>query len=340
MTITRLWQAGFESNGTSSHTGEFSAVTGGTVSSTYAKSGTYSFRTSITDHGDVIVNTSQLRTGFHARGFKLISNSYPASIVACRTATANLVAFKVKNTSTLALVIGTTEQVTFAFASPTTEFKHFGLDVKIDASAGWAVAYIDGIEVMRYEGNTGNAAIVNVRYGEATDGFGNDYTYYDDCLIDDTTGEAAAAPVPDRRFYPLTPNGNGTYSEGAGSDGNSTDNYLLVDDRPHNSDTDYVVLSAADQRETYAMTTATLPTGFTFAALIPYVYARKTDAEVATQLALLLRGGSTDAEGTAQNLATSYAWLWERFTTKPGGGAWTQSDIDAIEAGYQGEGTF
>lgn len=342
MTITRLWQAGLESDGTNSHLGEFSSVSSSvnvTTSSTYAKSGTYSLRFPVgNDYATQLIGSSQARTGFHVRGLELITDLLPAYIVAFRT-TANLVGIRVKNSTTLALWVGATEQDTYAFATPTSDFNHFGLDVKVDATAGWAVAYIDGVEVMRFEGNTGSDAITSVRYGDAINGF-KAYTYCDDLLIDDTTGETAAAPVPDRRFEPLTPNGNGTYSEGTGSDGNSTDNYLLVDDRPHNSDTDYIELDTADERELYTVTTTSPPAGFIFAALIPFAYAKKTDGAVATQLAPLLRLGSVDLEGTAQNLSTSYAMVWERFAAKPGGGAWTQTDIDAVEVGYQGEGTF
>ena len=340
MTITRIWQAGLESNGTNSHAGEFSAVTDGiATSSTYAKTGTYSMRINGSDYADVAVpSTSQLRSGLHVRGLTLLNNTSPANILSFRSSTAALVGLRVKNDTTLALMIGAVEQDTVAFASPTTEFSHFGLDAKLDASAGWAVVYINGVEVMRFEGNTGATPVVNVRYGDTTNVLL--LTYYDDLFIDDMSGETAAAPVADRRFYAITPTGNGTYSQGVGSDGNSTDNYLLVDDRPHNSDTDYIILDAADEKELYTSTTVTPPAGFIFAALIPFAYAKKTDAEVATKLAPLLRLGSVDLEGTAQNLSTSYAMVWERFTAKPGGGVWIQTDIDAVEVGYQGEGAF
>jgi len=220
---------------------------------------------------------------------------------------------------------------------------HIGLDVKIDLTSGWAVVYIDGIEVMRYEGDTGNADINTFRLGKLTGEGGNvpSYTYMDDIFVDDTTGQGAAAPVPDRRFYPITPNGAGAYNHGIGSDGNSVDNHLLVDDRPHNSDTDYVYMDTLDQKELNLMTTYTPPTGFTFAALIPFVYAKKTDAEVDTQLApLLYTTSGSDLLGTAQALPTSYGWIWERFTTKPGGGAWDQAGINDVQVGFQGKGTF
>jgi hypothetical protein len=270
---------------------------------------------------------------------ELLTNSFPANIISFRSSTTVLVGIQVKNNTSLALRIGATEQATFSLATPTTEFSHFGLDVKFDGSAGWAIVYLDGNEIMRFEGNTGTVQPTVVRFGDTTNPL--DFTYFDDMFIDDTTGEATFVPVPDRRFFSaLTPNGNGNYVDGVGSDSNSVDNYLLVDDVPHNSDTDYVVLDALNEKESYAVTTLTLPANFEVAALIPFMYAKKTDAEVATQIKPMLRLGSTDLEGDAKNLPTSYGLISHRFTTKPGGGVWAQADIDDVQIGYVGAGTF
>jgi hypothetical protein len=336
MTITRLWQLGFESNGTGSLAEFDNAVgTGGTISATYAKTGTYSFRCSGGAYGEKnIPATRQVRLGVHVRTKYNGSNTY---LIALRSWAANLVSINQKDNNNLSLIVGTTEYGTCAFAVEASDFKHIGLDVKIDSSAGWAVVYIDGVEAMRYEGNIGNADISLARLNTQ----GGDYQYFDDCFCDDTTSQGSYAPVPDRRFMPITPNGAGAYNHGIGSDGDSVNNYLLVDDRPHNSDTDYVYLDALDEKELNLMTTYAPPTGFTFAALIPFVYAKKTDAEVGTQLApLLYTTSGSDLLGTAQNLPTSYTYLWGRFTTKPGGGAWDQAAIDDVQVGFQGKGTF
>ena len=273
MTITRRWQAGLESDTTNSATAEFTLNSGAGVSSTCAKTGTYSLRLILSQYVEQnIIPTRQARTGFHMRSTGTMATSHPY-IASARSASGALVGLWFVDSNTLGLVANNTQVATYAFTSTMTGFKHIGLDCNVDSSSGWAYVYIDGIQVLSYTGDTGSNNITKLRYGPSSKGSFDNFVYYDDMFIDDTTGQGAAAVVPDRRFYPTTPNDNGNYSQGVGSDGNSASNNLLVDDRPHNSDTDYIVLSNADEKETYAQTTACPPSGFTFAAVIPYVYA-------------------------------------------------------------------
>lgn len=342
MTITRRWQAGFESNGSASESEFDSYTTEVAASTTYVKTGTYCVRcygANGARYGTVNVSaTRQVRIGFH----HYVANTptwLPTRLLVVRSASAELfsIGYQNANGQNLELLIAGTQQDTLTGYSPSIAWRHIGIDAKIDSSAGWVNVYIDGVLEMSFSGNTGNADIEVIRFGADT---GRVTNYYDDCFVDDTAGESAAATVPDYRFEFITPNGNGNYSQTTGSDGNSTDNYLLVDDVPHNSDTDYCQADTLDERDTYAMTTVTIPTGWSVAALIPVVYAKKSDAGTDTEIALTTRYSSTNGDGTAQNLPTSYGYLWERFTTKPGGGAWDQSAIDGVEVGWIGKGTF
>jgi hypothetical protein len=334
MTITRRWQSGAEADATGADESEWTREDLAT-STVRVKTGTYSFSGNYGERD--VPATRQLRVAMHA--CPAGSPSGTPYIFSVRTGiTTVLLGVWAKDAATLALMVNGVEQDTCAFNSNADIFFHLGLDVKIDSGAGWAVFYIDGAEAMRFEGNTGNNDISTVRIGAQT--LNTLLIYRDDLYIDDLTSQGAAAPCPDRRFPYVTPNGAGYHKEGLGSDGNNTDNHLLVDDAPHDSDTTYVVLDAADERETNQMTTYTLPTGFAIAAVIPVIFAKKTDAEIDTQLAPLLRYDSTDLEGAAVALGSSYTMQWERFTTKPGGGAWDQAALDGLEIGYQGEGTF
>lgn len=56
----------------------------------------------------------------------------------------------------------------------------------------------------------------------------------------------------DGKIVALTPNGNGDSSQFVGSDGNSTDNYLLVDETPPNT-TDYVDATISGYKDLYAL---------------------------------------------------------------------------------------
>lgn len=52
----------------------------------------------------------------------------------------------------------------------------------------------------------------------------------------------------------LRPNGNGASSQWAGSDGNSTDNYLLLDETPPNGVTDYIQSNTSGQIDDWTLT--------------------------------------------------------------------------------------
>lgn len=339
MAITRLWQAGFESNGTGS-IAEFSG-TGETpdISSAYVKTGTYSLRLESRDYGWVTIPaTRQFRISAHM--YSAGQYAFTPALISWLSGATSLGSIDAPSGGNMALDIAGTDQDSQGGVFPQSDWAHVGIDIKIDSSAGWVKVYWDGAEILSFSGNTGNADIDSIRFGGGPTAYLQAYTYFDDCYIDDTTGEAAAAAVPDRRFAYLTPNGNGAYSQCAGSDGNSTDNYALVDERPHTTDADYVVADAVDERDTYVMSDIALAAGWEVIAVIPVAYARKTDGGVDTKIALALYEDTTDWTGSEQAPLTAYGCLWERRTTRPGGADWDEASVNALEAGFVGKGTF
>ncbi len=349
MTITRLWHAGCESSGASSAL-EFDALGGwgATISNGWAKTGTYSLRCggvgTYVNYGlvNVGVSTRQIRTGFYMKCAGAAGVTYPYLFVV-NAAAARLVALKiVASESRVTLEVAGSNQGATANFFPDSDGHHWGVDIKIDSSAGWVKVYRDGIEVLTFAGNTGNADIANVRYG-------NDLnpqtlaanTYYDNLYLDDTTGEAAPTVPPAYEFMWAAANGNGSNAQWTGSDGNQTDNYALVDEAAQNGNTDYVQASAADLVDTYAMAAPTLPAGYTCSAVCPYPVALKTGVEQ-VRLCAAVVSGSTLAESLAVNLVTSYApKLFHRFTVDPDtAAAWGQAGLDAMECGFKSAGTF
>jgi hypothetical protein len=226
-------------------------------------------------------------------------------------------------------------------------WRHVGVDVKLAASSGWVNLYVDGVEALTFAGDTlgasGVTTIDQVLFTgtlETVAAWSN-YCYIDNIIIDDTTGEALGATVPDRRFQLITPNGNGTTSEMTGSDGNSVNNYDLVDDVPHDSDTTYVKAVEAGLTDTYAMTTFTLPDEWVIAAVIGLAVVRKGAAEDDVQVAVTVQSGATEDVGSDQALGTSYALRWERWLTDPATGhTWNQDGLDAVEVGATSAGDY
>jgi|SRR3990170_1765722 len=341
MAITRRWQSGAEHGNlveVSSYVGAPSA------SVVQKKTGNYSFLVSSFQDSQYLIvaipATRQIRVGFWCYATLNLVGTIETNMFFIRNGTTELAALEVvASTGANILEVAGTNRDTETGVVGTNTWYHYGLDIKIDSSAGWIKVYKDGIEILSFTGNTGNADILDLCFGWLT--HNNHGFYYDDIYIDDTTGEGAAAVCPILRFYYVTPDEGGNYSDPggwSGSDGNPTDNFLLVDDIPPNGDTDYISAVAADLLDSYTMTTIVLGSNEVIQAVIPTVSTRRAGTTEA--IALGTRYSATDLIGSDQYPASSYDVLSERQVTKPGGGAWDQTALDAVEVVLKSRGTY
>jgi hypothetical protein len=347
MTITRRWQAGAEPQDFS----EFSGTIGNgntTIFTSSPKTGGASFRfygpASDTCYGYVAIPaTRQIRGGLFFRIDSVSATFW--RFFTLNTPAGGLVDLRyTRSNGGVSLWVNNSQIDEITSCSPGTWY-HIGFDIKIHPTDGWAKFYLDGILILSFEGNTGDVDITTLYTGKVSgsysggSGLGTSFTLIvDDLYIDDTTGESTPQTVPIKRFFPAIADGNGYYSQWTGSDGNQVDNYALVDETPPNADTDYVQALSADLLDSYAMSTYTLQANESCVAIIPYAVVKRTGTT--EQLALGTRLSSTDLVGSDQNPPTAYGVLWERQETKPGGGAWTQSDIDGFEAVIKSRGTY
>jgi hypothetical protein len=129
------------------------------------------------------------------------------------------------------------------------------------------------------------------------------------------------------------PSGNGATSNLVGSDGNSTDNYLLVDETAPNT-SDYNGSATVDQKDTYAMgNTSGTPTSIRAVRL--NAYAAKSDAG-SRSFALVVRSGGTEADSSDIPLSTTFQYYGTIFLLDPtDSNAWSQAKVDGIEAGFK-----
>lgn len=349
MTVTRLWQAGAEWQDTAL---EFSSVDDPlfTYSSTQKNTGGYAFRTEDKHYGRINVATTytQLRVGFWVKHSGVVGSQTPRLVSLRDSTNGDADVLQVRwdgANSELEIysgvggtLLGSVVSSTFAAGG----WVHIGLDVKFHASAGWAYLYVDGIEVISFDGDT-------TQSGTAADGvlFGgvqnannqwNQYLYLDDLYIDSLTSESAPAVVPVYRFDFVYPNGAGVHDgEFVGSDGNSVDNYLLVDEQPHDSDTTYIKSDTPGNNESTVMMDITLPSGWQVNAVLPQAVARKTETGSTLGAKLYTR---TTVSGTPYfatsahfDLSTAYGLIWERRALRPDSGAWDEASVDALEIG-------
>jgi hypothetical protein len=202
-----------------------------------------------------------------------------------------------------------------------------------DGAAGSVEVRLNNNVVLTVSGvdtkNAGAAAVFDAVRLNMPDNNGATSCGFDDMYI--TTG--ATGYLGDIKIYPLRPTGNGNSSQLTGSDGNSTDNYLLVDELSPSA-TDYNGHATVANKDTYVLTDLA-STSVTVHGTRTSAYAAKSDAG-AKSGRIVTRTNSTDYGGTDAALSTSYLSFDEFRVTNPNSGvAWTGSDINALEVGWE-----
>lgn len=217
-----------------------------------------------------------------------------------------------------------------------------------DADNGVFQLWLNEVLVIDYSGvgadtrNAGNANVKTVDLCCMRTGNGANtiqYTGFDDVAFNDTTGAAQNARCMDAAVLYLPPNANGN-SEGAGtawdgSDGNQTDNHDLVDEIPAVT-TDYVTSSDVNDVDTYNL--ADVPAPYTAAILVqPICYAALAAAGTG-DIRLVVRSNGVDYPDAADTpLTTTYVFKHgDLYYVDPnGGGAWSTTKANALEAGHK-----
>lgn len=156
--------------------------------------------------------------------------------------------------------------------------------------------------------------------------------YFDDLYMCDGAGSTNNSFLGDVRVDAGLPNANGNSSQLLGSDGNSTNNYQLVDETPPNDDTDYVGSATVSQKDTYGFPNMLHSPANIYGVQI-LINAKKDDAGLRSVCSVTRSGGS-DTDGATQALSTSYQYFLEILETDPNtAAAWTQSGYNAAEFG-------
>lgn len=208
--------------------------------------------------------------------------------------------------------------------------------VNIHGSTGSVEVKVNGATDINITGantqNGGTAAVNTLRLFYSGTAVGTTMDI-DDLYVCDTAGSVNNDFLGDVRVEALLPNGNGNSSQLVGSDSNSTDNYLLVDEAAPNGDTDYVESSTVSDKDTYAFGNLTSTSGTVLGVQV-LPYARKTDAGTRS-IKSVARLSGTEEDSADKTLSTSYAYLKDIRETKPGGGAWSISDVNSAEFGVK-----
>jgi hypothetical protein len=257
----------------------------------------------------------------------------PALVITWLSGTTTLGSLR-RNAATgfLELYIGTTLSGTGGISVALGTWYLLELHVKINNSTGILEFKVDGVldSAATISGDTQPAAIttINIIRFHATTNTG----YYDDIAINNVSGSEDISWPGDGRIVALTPSDNGYSSQWTGSDGDSTDNYQLIDEKPP-SDADYVrVTTGSGLIDGYSLSTFDL-SGSTIGRVWTNTRAKSDSA--GDWLYHGVRSGSVNYF-ISGSLPTSFGTL-----TSSGSGwklnpntsaSWTQSDIDDLQA--------
>ena len=162
-----------------------------------------------------------------------------------------------------------------------------------------------------------------------------DDMYIDDLVVGDSNGTENTTAVGPVEVTVQLPDGNGNTSGLTGSDGNSTDNHLLVDNNAAAppATTEYVGSGTEGDKDTYTM--GDLSATPTVVAVAVSLYAAKTDTGT-KYMRPVVRSGTTDYVGTSVALGETYALVEEVWDQDPDTSAtWLYGGVNSMQVGQE-----
>jgi len=222
-----------------------------------------------------------------------------------------------------------------------TSYKHLAFRFVIADTGGVIQVRVNGstTNLVDFTGNTKNSTdslITSVAFGHIP---GTDSSYNSiygsaaelrltDIIINTTSGSDFVTWPGDLHAEYLLPIASGTLNDAIGSDGNSTDNHLLVDEATINT-ADFIQLSSVGQKQTFTYPALDyIPT--TIPLVQPVYYSKKDDAGSKSIGGYVKQGGSEAAGSVSTALSTSDMFVAAPMTTNPvTSAAWTNSDLGA-----------
>ena len=202
----------------------------------------------------------------------------------------------------------------------------------IHDTTGECIIKVNGAVWINYTGDTRNGG-TSTRPNQLATPAGNGYALTDDVLILDTTGGVDDTWPGEVVIVAIKPAGNGAFSDLVGSDGNSVNNYLLVDDNPSVS-ADYVGSAISMAKDTYDMQ-AVGRVGNVLAIRQTNTVS-KSDAGTKFGKNIVKSAAGAFTKGSTIGLSTTPIAVIEPISKfDPDGNPWTVARVDAAEFGFE-----
>lgn len=236
---------------------------------------------------------------------------------------------------------GTTGGTLLATSAPNVilmdQYYHVEIKAFVDDAAGTVEVRVNNTTVLSFLGDTRNGS--TALFGGVIIGFANDTdgnaagVYIDDFYVLNGAGAINNNFIGDSRIHSILPDANGNYSELVGSDGNSVDNYLQVDENPPNT-TDYNGGGTSGDQDSYNF--PSLPAAVTaIRGVAQRAWAASSDT--GTRAARnFVRISGVDYNGADYNVGQAYLMYETLFNVSPATGvAFTVAEFNGAEWGFE-----
>ncbi len=223
---------------------------------------------------------------------------------------------------------------------PLISGKWYYLEVKATCknsiSADEFIVKLNGTEILNLAATTDTQETANQGIDAIVlaGGFSTGIIYWDDLYICDLNGSVNIDFLGDCSVETLYADGNGTTSNFTGSDADSVNNYLHVDEAQQDGDTSYVEDSTPSNIDLYTYDDMAATPDTIFGVGLRS-YARKDDAGARTGR-LLTRRSAANYEGSNFSPGTSFLGFDEIWDVDPStSSAWLEAGVNAAEFGIK-----
>lgn len=320
--MTRLLTNGFELN---SVTYEM-PTGGGTISTTQKRTGSYSLRLDdssdatwmFASKSEIYMGVGWWHTAFDdSERFLYLKDSGGTAVASIGFNTSGQLTLY-RSTGTL-LATGTTICATGAWQYMEVWYKPLN-------SSGRVTVKLDGTTEIDYTGDTTSS--LEDCAGLTLRGIIN-YSYYDDLVINDTSGLINNYWTGIVHLALITPNAAGDVTQLTPT--GSPTNYLNVNEIPPTA-TGHNDSSTVDQYDLYGMTSPSLPSNAVISNLIVNAIASLDSGSGSLKIGV--KSGSTESFPTTFTLSSATKLYQEEFPIDPAdSNAWTSGDIDSVQVG-------
>lgn len=288
--------------------------------------------------GAIVQHSLTTGTASFGTGARLNTAPQFVNILYIRTGTATHATLQISANGELVLIFGSTTLKSGVIVHSGQH--HYEVAGLIDNSSGWFKVWFDGvltnIDISGAPTDTQNGASALIdNYQWAPSGTGQ--LVSDLYFRDDNTGQ-----IGDCRVDTVWPTGAGNYSDfsdDGSAPGTGDSVYTNVDDAaaPDDSTTYNHSATPADQ-DSFTHGGITLGSSVTIHAVQVVLAALKDDAGARTMSAFIRSGGVDGTPGTAlalTELVTNYAYAYYLLDPRAGTPAWTETNFDGAEIGYE-----